>query len=232
MKQKTTLPDLEKCDDENLVRLVLDGVAAAFGVVITRYNQRLYRAARAILRDDDEAEDAVQEAYLRAYANLATYRGEAALGTWLTKIVVNESLGRLRRKRPHEDFDALDRSEKLPSDVIPFPGAGMSMNPEQNAALGEIRRLVERAIDALPEPFRIIFVLRDVEGLSLEETSEQAGISEATVKTRLHRARKMLRKELDGTLSLALKDAFPFGGLRCARMRENVLRIIEQRPML
>lgn len=226
MTRQTPLPDLEKCDDVDLVRYTRDGVTEAFGVVITRYNQRLYRAARAILRDGDEAEDAVQEAYLRAYAGLASYRGESALGTWLTRIVVNESLGRLRRKRPHESLDALDRGEKLPSDVIPFPGARMSMNPEQNAALGEIRRLVERAIDTLPEPFRVIFVLRDVEGLSLEETSEQAGIPEATVKTRLHRARKMLREELDDTLSLALKDAFPFGGVRCARMRENVLRII------
>jgi RNA polymerase sigma-70 factor (ECF subfamily) len=231
MKRGTALPDLDNENDRELVRLTLGGMTGAFGVIVTRYNQRLYRAARAILRDGTDAEDAVQEAYLRAYAGLAAWRGDAALGTWLTRIVVNESLGRLRGKRPHQDFDALDRDEKLGFEVIPFPGAATSMNPEQNAALGEIRRLVERAIDTLPDGFRVIFVLRDIEGLSLEETAQETGIPEATVKTRLHRARKMLREELDGTLSVALKDAFPFGGLRCARMRDNVLSVIErQRP--
>lgn len=231
MKNLTAPADLEKCEDQALVRLALGGVTAAFGVIVTRYNQRLYRAARAILRDGIEAEDAVQDAYLRAYAGLVSYRGDAALGTWLTRIVVNESLGRLKRKQPLEDIAVLDRDQKLGSDVIAFPGAAMSTSPEQNAAIGEVRRLVERAIDTLPEPFRIIFVLRDVEGLSLEETSEEAGIPQATVKTRLHRARKMMREELDDTLSLALKDAFPFGGLRCARMKDRVLSIIHgERP--
>jgi RNA polymerase sigma-70 factor (ECF subfamily) len=217
------LPDFDRLTDADLVRLACSGTPDAFGTIIARYNQRLYRVARAVLRDGADAEDALQEAYLRAFAALSGFRNEAGLGTWLTRIVVNEALGRLKRQRKTEDLDALDRAGKLRSDVIVFPGAAMTMDPEQTAALGEIRRLLERAIDALPEPFRLVFVLRDIEGMSVEETAEQAGLQPATVKTRLHRARKLLREELDGTLSLALQDTFPFGGLRCARIREAVM---------
>lgn len=221
---KSAVQNLAECEDEKLLQLALSGIADAFGEIVTRYNQQLYRAARAILRDGDEAEDAVQEAYLRAYAGLCNFRRESSLGTWLTRIVVNESLGRLRRQRTHHDLDVV--ANRPQSEIIPFPGSGVSLGPEQNAAIGEIRRYVERAIDELPESFRVVFVLRDVEGLSVEETSQQVGISEATVKTRLHRARRMLREDLDDTLSQVFKDAFPFGGLRCARMRENVMKII------
>lgn len=223
MAQAHAVPDLRNRTDSDLVSLSIAGVPDAFGEIVTRYNQRLYRVARAILRDGAEAEDALQEAYLRAFAALDSFRGDASLGTWLTRIVVNEALTRLKRRRPSEDVEALDRAGKLGSDVIMLPGAAIAMNPEQSAALGEIRRLLERAIDKLPEPFRLIFVLRDIEGMSVEETAAQCGIPAATVKTRLHRARKLLRKDLDGTLSLALQDAFPFGGARCEQMRAAVL---------
>jgi RNA polymerase sigma-70 factor, ECF subfamily len=218
-----TIPDLAGCEDADLVRLACSGVPDAFGAIITRYNQRLYRVARAVLRDGSEAEDALQEAYLRAFAALNTFRNDAALGTWLTRIVVNEALGRLKRRRKTEDLDALDHAGKLGAGVIIFPGAAIPMNPEQTAALGEIRRLLERAIDSLPESFRLVFVLRDIEGMSVEETAEHTGLQPATVKTRLHRARAHLRKALDGTLSLALQDTFPFGGARCERTRTTVM---------
>jgi RNA polymerase sigma-70 factor (ECF subfamily) len=226
-------PHLDRLDerpDGELVALTAGGMTEAFGAIITRYNQRLYRVARSILRDNAEAEDAVQEAYLRAFAALKDFRGDASLGTWLTRITVNESLSRLRRRRPSEPLDTIAPAGRAAeAEILVFPGATRPMNPEQAMAVGEIRHLLERAIDGLSPAFRIVFVLREIEGLSVEETATQLELPQATVKTRLHRARRLLRKSLDDTVAAALRDTFPFRGARCERTRAAVLaRIAKQ----
>jgi RNA polymerase sigma-70 factor (ECF subfamily) len=226
-------PNLDPLDgrpDGELVALTVGGMTEAFGAVISRYNQRLYRVARSILRDNAEAEDAVQEAYLRAFTALKDFRGEAGLGTWLTRITINEALGRLRRRKRSEP-PGNTASGAAEADILVFPGAAHPMNPEQTMAVGEIRHLLERAIDGLPPAFRTVFVLREIEGLSVDETADQLGLPAATVKTRLHRARRLLRKSLDDTVAATLRDTFPFRGARCERIRALVLaRIARQRP--
>ena len=217
-------PDVSRCADHDLVELVRGGDGLAFRAIMQRYNQRLYRVARGIVRDEAEAEDVVQEAYVRAFAALGEFRGESALGTWLTRIVLNEALGRMRRRRPTEELDALDRAfENGDSRVVMFPGIQASPNPEVAAARAEVRRLLERAIDDLPEPFRLVFVMRDIEEMSIEETAANLDIRPETVKTRLHRARRLLRKGLDDQLATMLRDTFPFQGARCARITDAVL---------
>jgi RNA polymerase sigma-70 factor (ECF subfamily) len=187
------------------------GDGGAFRGLMQRSNARLYRIARAIVGDDAEAEDVLQEAWVRAYAALPSFRGEASLDTWLTAIVVNEARGRLRRRRPQVELKLVDdRPEPRPS-------------PEAQAAHAEARRMLERAIDALPPDFRATFVLREVEGCSTDETAAALGLSPVTVRTRLHRARTLLKKALETSLAGALQDAFPFGGERCARLTGKVL---------
>ncbi len=209
--------------DAELASLAATGDAAAFRLIMERNNGRLYRVARAVLKNDGEAEDAVQEAYVRAFTRLAAFRGESSLSTWLTRIVLNEALGRVRRRRPTEEIAAVEKAAESGADVIPFPGASPEADPETAAARREIAGLLERAIDALPDPVRLAFVLREVEGMSGEETAAQLAIPEATVKTRLHRAKRLLRKALQAEIGPALTDAFPFAGRRCVRTTEIVL---------
>lgn len=216
--------DLAGLHDDDLVALVRRGSGAGFAAIMTRYNQRLYRVARGVVRDDAEAEDVLQEAYVRAFVALPGFRGDAGLPTWLTRIVLNEAHGRMRRRRPSVELEAIDRAmETGDSRVIMFPGANPGPDPEQAAARSEVRRLLEGAIDDLPEAFRIIFVMRDIDEMSIEETATTLGILPETVKTRLHRARKLLRKNLDAKLSPVLRDTFPFQGARCARITQAVL---------
>ena len=214
---------IESLGDAELARLARRGDGAAFRAIMQRHNRRLYRVARAVLHDDGEAEDVVQETYVRAYAALGDFRGDSSLATWLTRIALNEALGRIRRRRPTVDIESFDPA-RPEARVIPFPLMSPDMNPEQAAARQDVRRLLERAIDALPEPFRVVFVLRDVEEMSIEETAAQLGLRPETVKTRLHRARRQLREALDAELASALTDAFPFAGARCARITDTVLR--------
>jgi RNA polymerase sigma-70 factor (ECF subfamily) len=215
---------VEDLGDEALVELARTSESAAFREIMQRYNRRLYRIARSVLRDDSEAEDVVQEAYLRAFAHLDRFRGEARLSTWLTRIALNEALGRLRRRRPFVDLAAVDAiNDQGEARVIFLPSARQDGDPEAAAARAEVRRLLERAVDQLPDPFRTVFVLRDIEELSIEETASHLGLRPETVKTRLHRARRLLRQSLDKTLSSALADVFPFAGARCARITEAVL---------
>ena len=217
-------PDLAALPEGELVALARAGHAEAVRRIVQTHNRKLYRVARAVLHDDSEAEDVVQETYVRALSNLDRFRGDSSLATWLTRIAVNEALGRLRRRRPKVELDALDTAqERDRMQVIPFPGTRGEGDPEQAAARQEIRRLLERAIDQLAEPFRIVFVLRDIEELSVEETAEQLGLRPETVRTRLHRARTQLRKTLDSELASALTDVFPFGGTRCARLADAVV---------
>ena len=210
--------------DTELVALVRGGDGSAFREIMRRYNQRLYRVARGIVRDEAEAEDVLQEAYVRAFAALGEFRGDSGLPTWLTRIVMNEAFGRMRQRRPTEALEAVDRAiEQGDTRVIMFPGVQASPSPEVAAARAEVRRLLEAAIDDLPESFRLVFMMRDVDEMSIEETATSLDIRPETVKTRLHRARRLLRKNLDGRLSTVLRDTFPFQGARCARITQAVM---------
>ncbi len=213
--------------ERDLVALARRGEPAAFGEIMRRHNRRLFRAARSVLRDDAEAEDAVQEAYLRAFRGLDSFRGEAGLSTWLTRITLNEAFGRLRRGRPVADLGVVDAAarEAGGARVLMFPTMAHDggSDPEGAMARRQIRRLLEEAIDALPERFRLVLVARDVDGMSVEEAAEVLGLRPETVRTRLHRARRSLRAALEARLGDALRGAFPFEGARCARLREAVL---------
>lgn len=225
---KVRVRDFSSSSDEELMAWARAGDGPAFGALMQRFNRRLYRVARGIVRDDLEAEDVLQEAYMKAYAALPGFRGEAGVSTWLTRIVLNEAIGRMRKRRPHENLSAIDAAAHQENlRVIAFPGFTPGADPEAAAARAEIRRLLELAIDDLPDPFRVTFLMRDVEELSIEETAQALGIRPETVKTRLHRARQLLRTHLDAKLSLALKDTFPFDGRRCERIAASVLRRLD-----
>jgi RNA polymerase sigma-70 factor (ECF subfamily) len=209
--------------DLQLAERARAGDAAAFRTIMQRNNGRLYRVARGVLKNDSDAEDAVQDAYLKAYAKLGEFRGDAALSTWLTRIVLNEALMRLRQGRRTAEIAKTLEQETQSAEIVRFPGMAPGLDPEKEAASGQVRRLIERAVDALPFEFRVVFVLRCVEEMSVEETAAQLAIPEATVKTRLHRARLALRRALDEELGASLTGAFPFGGGRCALMTERVI---------
>ena len=212
---------MESTTERELIGLACGGSGAAFGEIMRRNNRRLFRAARGIVGTDWEAEEVVQDAYVRAFRALGTFRQEAALGTWLTRIAINEAQGRLRGRR--ETLQLTDLDDTAMANIIPFPGATPNSDPERQAALSEIRILLEGAIDALPAPFRAVFILRHVEGLSTEETARVLSIEPETVKTRLHRARTRLQQALQDQLAPALKDTFPFEGERCRRLTRTVL---------
>jgi RNA polymerase sigma-70 factor, ECF subfamily len=212
---------LDGLDDRALVERARNRDGAAVRLIMQRHNRRLYRVARGVLNDDAEAEDVVQEAYVRAFTHLDGFRGEAQLSTWLTRIALNEALGRLRTTVDLKDIDTInDQGEAR---VIYLPSARQDSDPEAAAARAEVRRLLERAMDELPAPFRMVLVLRDIEEMSTEETAAHLGLRPETVKTRLHRARRLLRQSLDRTLSSAVRDVFPCAGARCARITEAVL---------
>ena len=222
MQPKTATPP--PLDEMALVEQARHRDPAALRHIMEQNNRRLYRIARSVLGDDNEAEDVVQDTYMRAFTHLDGFRGEARLGTWLTRIALNEALGRLRTRRISVDLNQLDTiNEQGASRVIYLPTTRQEADPEAAAARAEVRRLIERAVDQLPDPFRIVFVLRDIEEMSIEATACQLGLRPETVKTRLHRARRLLRQNLDKTLSSALADTFPFAGARCARITQAVL---------
>ena len=215
--------DYASLDDSVLAGLAQAGHREAFRHIIQRCNQRLFRIARGVLNDDAEAEDVVQEAYAHAFEKLATFRGEASLLTWLTRIVLNEAHGRLRQRRPTVDIDQIETSQTDGGQIVQFPSKFGNEDPAAGAARAQIRRLVENAIDELPESFRIVFVMREIEQCTVEETAATLELRAETVKTRLHRARRLLRTALQDTLAATLTDAFPFLGPRCNRMTEHVL---------
>jgi RNA polymerase sigma-70 factor (ECF subfamily) len=215
--------DIAALDDMELVQMARQRDGAAFRTIMQRSNRRLYRIARAVLHDDSEAEDVVQEAYMRAFAGLADFRGESSLSTWLSRIVLNEALGRLRRVRPTVDVTSIETRQPSQDSVIPFPLASTQPDPERTMAQRQIQVLLERAIDDLPDVFRTVLVARVVEGMSIEETADLFGLRPETVKTRLHRARRLLRDALEKQVGPILTDAFPFDGRRCERMTNRVL---------
>jgi RNA polymerase sigma-70 factor (ECF subfamily) len=212
-------------DEHDLIARALEHDKAAVRTIVRQNNRRLFRVARSILKNDWEAEDAVQEAYVHAFTSLSKFEGKSSLNTWLTRIVVNEALGRLRRRRPTVDIDELESGAagSAGADVVPFPLTSTQPDPERAMAQGQIRELLEQAIDALPDPFRIVLVARVIEQMSVEETAELYGLRPETVKTRLHRARTMLRQDLEQQFGPMLTDTYPFDGRRCERMADNVI---------
>ena len=215
--------DYTALDDAALVALVRGGQQGAFRHIMQRCNQRLFRIARSVLGEDAEAEDVLQESYLRAYRKLDTFRGESSLLTWLTSIVLNEARGRLRKRHLMVGLEKIDESPMDTHQIVQFPSRFGSEDPAVSAARIQIRHLLEHAIDALPPAFRTVYMLRDVEECSVEETATQLAIKPETVKTRLHRARRLLRRSLHGSVAASLGDAFPFMGARCARVTEAVM---------
>lgn len=214
--------------DSDLVARIAAGERAAVPTLIRRHNQTLYRTARSILKDDADAEDAVQEAWLQALRGIAEFRGESRLSTWLVRIVANEALGRLRSRRRRADvirlsddagfdIDGIDAAETDPM------SEHRSTQPERAALDSDLRRLLERRIDDLPDAFRAVFVLRAIEELSVDETAECLGLPAATVRTRYFRARAQLRGALSRDLDLGIGDAFSFAGERCDRIVAGVL---------
>ena len=201
--------------DEEVVQEILAGNTALFELLMRRYNERLYRAARAITRDDREAEDVMQQAYVNAFSSLNQFKGQAQFATWLTRITINEALARVRRHGRYEPFD-----DEL-SNVEPF--RAWSADPERQAFAGELRELLEWAIDTLPNGAREVFVLREIEGLSTAETAASLQVSEEVVKTRLSRARSALRRTLLERAGATAPDAFRFYRPRCDRVVAQVL---------
>jgi RNA polymerase sigma-70 factor, ECF subfamily len=210
--------------DADLVQRIQSGDQAAFELLMRRYNRALYRTARSILKDDAEAEDVLQEAYLLAYRGLDKFRGDSTVSTWLTRIVVNEAIARLRKTARRAQVIALDGDSDWTNQA-----AEANMNeatheqPEQAVMRAEARRLLEKKIDALPDAFRTVFVLRAVEEMTVEETALCLGIPEPTVRTRFFRARGLLREALAREIDFALEEAFAFDGERCDRIVNGVL---------
>ena len=201
--------------DEEVVRRVLAGETALFEVIMRRYNQRLYRAARAITRDDSQAEEVMQSAYVRAYEHLDQFAGRASFGAWLTRIAVNEALARLRDAHRFSETEG----EGDPMDRFASP----SRDPEQTAANSELSRLLETLIEALPDALRSVFVLREVEGMSTSEAAAALDITEESVRVRLFRARATLRDSLASYATREQRGLFAFHAVRCDRVVRHVL---------
>jgi RNA polymerase sigma-70 factor (ECF subfamily) len=214
--------------DAELVKRATNGDEFAFECIMRRNNRLLFRTARSILKSDAEAEDALQEAYLRAWRALATFRADAKLSTWMVRIVINEALGQLRRHRARiiPMGTAMEWTDPQTSES---PDDHPDHQPEQVSGRAELRRLMEACIDKLPEAFRTVFVLRAVEELSVEEVAAALGVPETTVRTRFFRARRLLRNGLSRDVDLATAEAFSFDGERCDRIVAGVLaKLAEQ----
>jgi len=211
------LPKEDPSPDDQLVARILGGEKVLYAVLLRRYNQRLFRAVRSIVRNDHDAEDVVQQAYVVAYDKLANFRGEASFGTWLTRIAVNEALGRLRKANKRGAHLELVENES---------GATMEKaerDPEQETQRREMARVLEKNIDDLPEKLRIVFVMRDVQELNTAEAAECLDLSEEAVRVRLHRARSLMRERLSAVMDCA-PDAFHFAGERCDRIVLGVIQ--------
>src|SRR5580692_2088172 len=220
---QATVPKTATATAADLVARARARDEAAVRAIMQANNRRLYRLARGILRNDGEAEDVVQETYFRVFTHLESFRGDSSLATWLSRIAMNEALGRLRRQRPNVDIDRLAPGA-LEAQIIQFPLSAAVEDPEKSMAQREIQHVVEHAIDELPEAFRIVFITRVIEGMNVEETADVLGLKPETVKTRLHRARAMLRDNVERKIGPVVMDAFPFAGKRCERLTGAVLR--------
>ena len=206
--------------DEEVVARVLAGETALFEIIMRRYNQRLYLVAYSILRNDAEAEDVMQGAYVRAYQHLGQFEGRAKFATWLTRIAVHEALSRAQRRNRVQELDA------EPSGGYMDPLTSNTPDPEQQASNHELVALLQDAVLALPASYRSVLMLRDIEEMSTADTAHALDLTEENVKVRLHRARALLRRELFARAGAQRGQAFPFMGARCDRMVETVMQRI------
>ena len=211
----------EPLSDEEVVARVLAGETGMFEIVMRRHNQRLYRVARAILRNDGEAEDVMQDAYVRAYEHLDQFAGRAKFSTWLTRIAVHEALARQQRRNRYQQLEPTSEREGDPMDRF----ASLALNPASNS---EVRRLLEEAVEKLPDAYRTIFMLCDVEEMSTADAADVLEITEENVKVRLHRVRVLLRKSLYARAGIERKEAFNFHAVRCDRVVKNVFERIQK----
>jgi RNA polymerase sigma-70 factor, ECF subfamily len=210
--------------DEEIVKRIMSGEAGLFEIIMRRYNRRLFRVTRSIVTNDIEAEDIIQDAYVRAYQHLGQFEGRARFSTWLTKIAIYEAYARVRRV-DHQKVDSISVLEERGLNV-----KSKGRNPEQQLYNHELKMVLEKAFDALPEDYRSVFMLREVEGLNTAETAECLEISEENVKTRLHRARALLQRELYSVAGANGNTSFQFLGARCDRVVTRVLeRILKQK---
>jgi RNA polymerase sigma-70 factor, ECF subfamily len=217
----------EPLSDEEVVTRVLAGETGMFEIVMRRHNQRIYRVARAILRNDGEAEDVMQDAYVRAYEHLDQFAGRAKFSTWLTRIAVHEALARRHRGNRFQELEPMSELSGDPMDRL----ACLEPNPEQQASNSEVRSLLEEAVEKLPDAYRAIFMLRDVEEMSTTDTANILEISEDNVKVRLHRARALLREGLYARAGIERKQAFNFHAVRCDRVVKNVFERIQKQVL-
>jgi RNA polymerase sigma-70 factor (ECF subfamily) len=219
LQSLTSTPGAEPVPDEEVARRVLDGEVDLFEIIMRRHNRRLFRVTRSILDSDTDAEDVVQEAYVRAYAHLDTFEGRSKFATWLTRIAVYEALA---RKRRDARLDAIDRDDAETNEASILPDR-TTRDPEQQVMDNQLRAALEHAIDGLPLRYRTVFVLREVQGMDTSETAECLGIQQQSVKTRLHRARRILRDLLGIYAGPGAEKAFNFLGSRCDRIVAAVL---------
>jgi RNA polymerase sigma-70 factor (ECF subfamily) len=216
--------DLEALSDEELVDLARQGGENAVRLLVKRNNRRLFRVARSVVRNDTEAEDIVQETYVSAFTKLDSFRGSSRFSTWLTRIALNEALGRARKRRPAAEFSELDVADGANGgSVIMFPTSLKPPGADAELARNQVREFLEKAVDELPDPFRRVFILRDIEEMSIEDTANQLSLKPETVKTRLHRARRLMRLAVEKQLSATFSELFPFDGARCDRMADRVV---------
>lgn len=218
MRSMETIETLEKArsegwTDQEVIERVKAGDTALYEIIMRRYNQRLYRVARAILRDNAEAEDVIQDAYVRAYQHLDQFAGRAPFSSWLTRIAVHEALRRVRWRNSNQQLEDTEHDEEGSMSVVE-----PSLDPEQRASIGELRQLLEEAVLDLPDQYRAVIMLRDVEELSTAETAEALELTEQNVKVRLHRGRSMMRERLFARVGASGKNAFPFMGVPCDRV--------------
>jgi len=224
---------LESWTDQEVVDRVRAGDTALYEIIMRRYNQRLYRVTYAILRDDSEAEDVTQDAYVRAYQHLDQFAGYAPFSTWLTRIAVHEALRRLQLRQRSQQFDTIEHDEDASMADAETSIAETSLDPEQRASVAELGQLLEEAVLELPEQYRAVIMLRDVEELTTAETAAALELTEQNVKVRLHRGRAMMRDRLFARVGASGKNAFPFMGIRCDRVVSGVftrLRELDGEP--
>jgi RNA polymerase sigma-70 factor (ECF subfamily) len=210
--------------EADLVVLARQGSEQAVRLLVQRCNQQLFRTARGVVRDDAEAEDVVQEAYVRAFTKLDSFRGDASFSTWITRIALNVAYGRLRRRRSMVGLSRVEEEGGTDgAQILMFPTTPVAANPEKEMGREQVRQVLEQAVDQIPEPFRMVFILRNIQGMNMEGAAALLSVNPKTVKTRLFRARRLMRLELEKVLSPQFAEIFPFDGERCVQMAEQVL---------
>jgi len=231
MSQPALLPSTEPTpptalSDEEVVERVLAGDTSLFEILMRRYNQRLFRVARSILADDAEAEDVMQDAYVRAYRELASFRGEARFSTWLTRIACYEALARARKRRRLVSITGGNTGGNTGGEPPDPPSE--TLGPEREMENRELQTVLREAVEILPDPLRAVFCLREIEGLSTDQTSDFLGLTVENVRVRLHRAKRTLRQKLDERIGIEVRRLYLFDGPHCDRMVERVFARLDQ----